>query len=745
MRTLFCLVLVLAGSVFARSAEPLEQAFQSALLAEEARRDLDAAIRGYEAIVAQVDAQRAIAATAVFRLGECYRKQGRAQDAVAQYQRLLRDYPGESTLVRLSRENLVALGVDPSPEEGGAGARTNAVAVAVDLLDEEQQEIQKLRTLFDRSPDLMDAPTDGQTPLMSAASRGKLAVVRALIEWEADPNRSGGGGSTPLHVAAGAGHKAVVEALLDAKAGVNAIDQAGRTPLAMAVANGYATVIEVLLARGAQPGAEPNQVSLFAAAENGRTGLIERLVRAGADPNARRAGRAVDGPGQSRTPLLAAVRARQRAACQELLRLGARLEAEDQGAHPLQVLLESGPFPELAWFEELLEATRKGGFPAGLLDKLLRSCVERNGLEAYMPALIAAGARVDPDPASPEMGPLVVFAAGKTTAKALEALLAAKPDVHAADAQGHTALHVAAQRGLASFVEPLLRAGADPNRLDETDRTPFSIVRDLLARTSGGGTVLRPGAPPPRPVGRADSNLQPYLEVERLLKAAGGREDVVRRLGVFWRRADGLDAGRVFAPVADGAVPTLADLLMFTFVQNAQAFPWPDLGSISVMRLEESGSAEKAIEVPSDWFQGEGCDWNVPLRWGDAVVMREVDRGSNEPWPGLPEPVKSKLWKCTARTVALTVKDRTATLELRPAAVPGWKSPNTNNTIFGSCFLGQVLRDSGLLRVSSDITRVELHRRSTGRRWTLDASSRSKESRFWLLDGDAIEVPDKPL
>jgi len=246
-------------------------------------------------------------------------------------------------------------------------------------------------------------------------------------------------------------------------------------------------------------------------------------------------------------------------------------------------------------------------------------------------------------------------------------------------------------------------------------------------------------------VGRADSDLQPYREVERLLKAAGGREDVVRRLGVFWRRPDGADAGRVFAPVADGAVPTLADFLMFAFVYNAQAFPWPDLSSISVMRLAESGSSEKAIEVPSDWFQGEGCDWNVPLRWGDTVVMREVDRGSNEPWPGLPEPVKSKLWKCTARTVALTVKDRTATLELRPAAFPGWKSPNTNNTIFGSCFLGQVLRDSGLLRVSSDITRVELHRRSTGRRWTLDASSRSKESRFWLLDGDAVEVPDKPL
>jgi len=110
VRTLSFLLLWLLMLPDVRAAESLEQAFQSALLAEEARRDIDAAIRGYEAVLAQVDAQRAIAATAVFRLGECYRKVGRTNDAVAQYQRLLRDFPAESTLARLSRENLLALG-----------------------------------------------------------------------------------------------------------------------------------------------------------------------------------------------------------------------------------------------------------------------------------------------------------------------------------------------------------------------------------------------------------------------------------------------------------------------------------------------------------------------------------------------------------------------------------------------------------------------------------------------------------
>ncbi|MFN0067865.1 MAG: tetratricopeptide repeat protein [Limisphaerales bacterium] len=97
---------------------PLDAAFQEALLLEEGRRDLPGARRAYEAVVAQADAQRALAATAVFRLGEVHRKLGRTNDAVAQYRRLLRDFPGEETLAKLSRENLAALGA-PLAERGG--------------------------------------------------------------------------------------------------------------------------------------------------------------------------------------------------------------------------------------------------------------------------------------------------------------------------------------------------------------------------------------------------------------------------------------------------------------------------------------------------------------------------------------------------------------------------------------------------------------------------------------------------
>ncbi|MBX3747119.1 MAG: tetratricopeptide repeat protein [Verrucomicrobiae bacterium] len=117
MRTLILVGILFGAVVPGRAAEPLDQAFQSALVAKEVRRDLNAAVRGYEAVIAQVDAQRAIAATAVFRLAECFRKLGRNDEAASQYRRVLRDFPAEATLVRLSRENLLALGVAP-PTEG---------------------------------------------------------------------------------------------------------------------------------------------------------------------------------------------------------------------------------------------------------------------------------------------------------------------------------------------------------------------------------------------------------------------------------------------------------------------------------------------------------------------------------------------------------------------------------------------------------------------------------------------------
>src|SRR5215472_1866249 len=48
--------------------------------------------------------------TAIFRLGECYRKLGRTNEAVAQYQRIVREFSDQQTLATLSQQNLAGLG-----------------------------------------------------------------------------------------------------------------------------------------------------------------------------------------------------------------------------------------------------------------------------------------------------------------------------------------------------------------------------------------------------------------------------------------------------------------------------------------------------------------------------------------------------------------------------------------------------------------------------------------------------------
>lgn len=91
------------------AADTLTGEFQRALFEEEANRNLPAAIAGYEAVIKRLDEQRQLAATAVFRLGESYRKLGKTNEAVAAYERIIKEFADQETLVKLSGQNLSIL------------------------------------------------------------------------------------------------------------------------------------------------------------------------------------------------------------------------------------------------------------------------------------------------------------------------------------------------------------------------------------------------------------------------------------------------------------------------------------------------------------------------------------------------------------------------------------------------------------------------------------------------------------
>src|SRR5262245_32350310 len=118
-------------AIIARAAgDDIAGALQKGLFEEEANHNLAEAIQAYQSVVAQIDKDRKLAATAIFRLGECYRKQGKTNEASAYYERILRDFTDQSNLTALSRQSLAAMG---EPQKATAPAKGERQALVAEL------------------------------------------------------------------------------------------------------------------------------------------------------------------------------------------------------------------------------------------------------------------------------------------------------------------------------------------------------------------------------------------------------------------------------------------------------------------------------------------------------------------------------------------------------------------------------------------------------------------------------------
>ena len=84
-------------------------------------------------------------------------------------------------------------------------------------------------------------------PMLFAANRGHLEVVRLLLEARADQNAAMQNGTAALMAAAGNAHLEVVRVLLEAGADQNAARQDGTTLLMLTAFNGDLEVVRVLL------------------------------------------------------------------------------------------------------------------------------------------------------------------------------------------------------------------------------------------------------------------------------------------------------------------------------------------------------------------------------------------------------------------------------------------------------------------------------------------------------------------
>ena len=299
------LLFLLAALVASAQTNNLTALLQQGLTEEQANRNLDAAIANYQSLALQFDKDRQLAATAVFRLGECYRAQGKTNEAAAQYQRILRDFADQKTLVTLSQQDLAGMGFT-TPEHFQqrlqaviAKAPSDATALPA---DGEGREIQRIQQMIQNSPDLINAPEPMSslwTPLVKVAYLGWLNAAAFLLDHGADVNGVATdvaqtsemrdfGKITPIVAAVAAGNKAMTQFLIEHGANVNFKGpNNGVTPLHLAARKGFQAVVEVLLANHADVNAKDNarQTPLFAAVQGGQIKIIHMLLAAGANPN----------------------------------------------------------------------------------------------------------------------------------------------------------------------------------------------------------------------------------------------------------------------------------------------------------------------------------------------------------------------------------------------------------------------------------------------------------------------------
>jgi ankyrin repeat protein len=148
---------------------------------------------------------------------------------------------------------LVKAGADPNtPYVDDDGKSHNLL---MDSIIVENEEFAKL--LIQKGADLYSEDDHKVTTLLQAAHRGKVDIVKELLESHSKNGGKSGWidsasdeGITPLLAASSEGHAEVVKLLVDAKADVNAKDKDQTNSLMAAAARGHTGIVELLLKAG---------------------------------------------------------------------------------------------------------------------------------------------------------------------------------------------------------------------------------------------------------------------------------------------------------------------------------------------------------------------------------------------------------------------------------------------------------------------------------------------------------------
>ena len=260
--------LILATATARAEEQPTRDLLRDGLYAEEVTRDVEAAAKSYEQVLARHTEQRAFAASALFRLAEVRRKQDRKEDAIQLYQRLFTEFPGAAAETKIAMENLAAL--------GGKVPEMNRL-----VGDAESVEMARLKSLAKDAPDIILDPKT----LEQAVTNGWSKVVAHLLAAGSQPFAGDG-----LRIAVEKGYLEIVRQLTAGDGPVPA--QVVTAGIQTAIKFNRYTILDFLLQRGFKPGGmtgDPNVQGASAVAYallTGKSQCAEILLKHGVDLDA---------------------------------------------------------------------------------------------------------------------------------------------------------------------------------------------------------------------------------------------------------------------------------------------------------------------------------------------------------------------------------------------------------------------------------------------------------------------------
>ncbi|XP_040217366.1 fibronectin type 3 and ankyrin repeat domains protein 1 isoform X1 [Rana temporaria] len=131
----------------------------------------------------------------------------------------------------------------------------------------------------------------GFTPLMVAAQKGYLRLVKLLVEYGANVHKGNGSGKNSMMLACFSGHLDVVQYLRTQGASWETRDKSGCTAMHSAVDGGHVTVIQWMINDGCEVDSRDRHLKwtplMRVSAVTGNTDIARSLIRAGAEVNAK--------------------------------------------------------------------------------------------------------------------------------------------------------------------------------------------------------------------------------------------------------------------------------------------------------------------------------------------------------------------------------------------------------------------------------------------------------------------------